>query len=501
MIPQTGENDPALRHAYVMALLGLNDFGAVAEAAKHADPAVRMVALLAMRRLGRAEIAQFLRDENPLLGLEAARAINDEGIADAAPALAALLAEPPATSESLLFRVLNANFRVGASGNAVALAAFAANPKTAQPLRLEALKLLAMWAQPPARDRVAGVFRPLPARDAAPAVAALRPVQPMLLGTGSPELRLAVIEAVSALAMKDSASTLLQVLSDQQVPAKIRSRALEVIAAFDDPALAEAVRLALTDKDPGLRVTAASMLSRLDPEASAKQLAAAFPSAAIAEKKAVLLALGGIPGATAGGALASLLGDLQKGKIPPQVQLELLEAAARHQAPEVQAALQAYQVGLPKDDPLAAFRPTLVGGDRERGETLFREHAAAACLRCHKINGSGGEAGPDLSNIAAQKDRAYLLESIILPNAQIAAGFQMMVVTMKNGDIQAGLLQRENDQEMVLQIPGAPPVTLKKSEVKSRDNAPSGMPPGMGDLLTKRDIRDLVEFVASLKGK
>jgi quinoprotein glucose dehydrogenase len=454
-----------------------------------------------MRRLGRPEIAQFLRDEDPLLGLEAARAINDEGIAEAAPALAALIAEPPATSEALLFRVLNANFRVGASGNAAALAAFAGNSKAAEPLRLEALKLLALWAQPPARDRVAGVFRPLSVRDAAPAAAALRPVLSMLLHTGSPELRLATIEAVSALAMKDSAPELLKLLGDKQVPAKIRGRALETIAAFNDPALAEAVRLALTDNDPSLRVTAASMLSRLDPEASAKQLAAAFPDAAIAEKKAVLLALGGIPGSTAGGALAALLGDLQKGKIPPQVQLELLEAAARHQAPEVQAALQAYQAALPKDDPLAAFRSALVGGDKERGETLFREHAAAACLRCHKISGSGGEAGPDLTGVGAKKDRNYILEAIVLPNAQIAAGFQMMVVTMKNGDIQAGLLQRENDQELVLQIPGAPPVTLKKAEIKSRDNAPSGMPPNMGDLLTKREIRDLVEFVASLKGK
>ncbi len=41
------------------------------------------MALLAMRQLGRAEIAQFLHDEEPSLVVEAARAINDENIADA----------------------------------------------------------------------------------------------------------------------------------------------------------------------------------------------------------------------------------------------------------------------------------------------------------------------------------------------------------------------------------------------------------------------------------
>ena len=74
-----------------------------------------------------------------------------------------------------------------------------------------------------------------------------------------------------------------------------------------------------------------------------------------------------------------------------------------------------------------------------------------------------------------------------------------LLAAMKNGDVQAGMLQSENDQEIVLQIPGTPLLTLKKSEIKSRDTAPSGMPPNMAELLTKREIRDLVEYVSSLK--
>ena len=75
----------------------------------------------------------------------------------------------------------------------------------------------------------------------------------------------------------------------------------------------------------------------------------------------------------------------------------------------------------------------------------------------------------------------------------------MLVVTMKNGDIQAGVVKSENAAELVLQMPGAQPVTVKKAGIKARDTAPSGMPPNLGDLLTKREIRDLVEFLASLK--
>ena len=48
-------------------------------------------------------------------------------------------------------------------------------------------------------------------------------------------------------------------------------------------------------------------------------------------------------------------------------------------------------------------------------------------------------------------------------------------------------------------MPGAATVNVKKADIKQRDNAPSGMLPNLGDLLTKREIRDLVEYVASLR--
>jgi quinoprotein glucose dehydrogenase len=196
-----------------------------------------------------------------------------------------------------------------------------------------------------------------------------------------------------------------------------------------------------------------------------------------------------------------MLGDLVRGKIAPAAQLELVEAAAKHPSQEVQAALKSYQDGLPKNDPLAAYRVALEGGDKAAGEILFRESVAAGCLRCHKVNGAGGEAGPDLTGVATRKDRNYFLESIIVPNAQIAEGFRMLVLSMKNGDIQAGMVKKETDQEMVLQLPGAPAVTVKKADIVKTDSAPSGMPPNLSELITKREIRDIVEYLSSLNEK
>ncbi len=490
--------DVMLRHAYVMALVGANDLPALLEAAKHRDPHVRMSALLAMRRLERPEIAQFLTDEDPLLVMEAARAINDVPIAPALPQLAALLAKPGANPQ-LTVRALNASFRTGTAAAAQALAAFAVKDGASDALRAESLKLLALWPQPPARDRVAGIFRPLPARDAAPAAAALHSALPQLLAAKSETLVLTALDAAGALQMKAGGPALLALMAKKDASPKVRGRALETLATLGDPKLADAIQLALADPSPALRIAAGAMLAKLDPAKAAEQLAAVFASGAIAEKKSILTALGGIAGPGADRALTSLLDDLRAGKIPAEAQVELLEAAAKRKAPEVKAKLKAYRDALPKSDPLAAFRACLTGGDKVAGETLFREHAVAACLRCHKLKGSGGEAGPDLTGIAAKKDRAYLLESIILPNAKIAEGFQTLVVTMKNGDIQAGIVKGETATDLVLQMPPAPAVTLKKADIKSREAAPSGMPPNMGDLLTPREIRDLIEFMASLK--
>jgi len=187
MIREAGDHDPYLRHAYVDALLGIDDFALIEQAARNESVPVRMVALLAMRRLGRQEIALFLHDEEPLLVREAASAINDEGIAGAWLALAALI-EKPAADEALMSRVLDANFQVGEAANATALAAFASRDDVSAALRIEALQLLGVWAKPPPSDYVSGAVQTTTPRDAAPAREALGAVSSRLFAAKSPEI-------------------------------------------------------------------------------------------------------------------------------------------------------------------------------------------------------------------------------------------------------------------------------------------------------------------------
>jgi putative heme-binding domain-containing protein len=75
----------------------------------------------------------------------------------------------------------------------------------------------------------------------------------------------------------------------------------------------------------------------------------------------------------------------------------------------------------------------------------------------------------------------------------------MVMITTKKGDLVAGLVKSETPQEVTLQLPGMEPVRVPAAEIAKREGAPSGMPPGFGDMLTNRELRDIVEYVSSLK--
>jgi quinoprotein glucose dehydrogenase len=87
--------DPVLRHALCSALAGCNDSVLLIAAANDPSAAVRLGAVVALRRLKHAGLTKFLQDSDSSVVAEAARAIHDESIQDAMAELAALLAQAP----------------------------------------------------------------------------------------------------------------------------------------------------------------------------------------------------------------------------------------------------------------------------------------------------------------------------------------------------------------------------------------------------------------------
>lgn len=508
------DGDAALRHALSAGLAACAVPEALLEARTNPAAAVRLGAVVALRRLKHEGLAKFLDDADPLVVAEAARAIHDESVESAMPALAGLIAkasviaefaegtkEQPGPRDAILRRVLNANYRVGQSASAEALAKFAAASGVPEKFRLQALQQLGVWENPPRLDRVMGLHRPLPKRDAAVAVNALRPVLGALLGdtTTSSVFRLEVLSLVERFVFKGASLDLAAVVANDKEDATVRAKALGAMAARGDEALVQSVNYAATAKAEGLRKEATRLRVDLHlPGGGVEALSKVLEIGTTGEKQNILTTLGTMPEPAAAAVLEQYLDRLLTGKLPVELHLEVLEAAAKRSEEGVKTRLAKVQDSFSPLEPLAAYKFALAGGSAADGRKVFMEKAEASCIRCHKVNNDGAEVGPVLTGVGKRQTREYLLESIVDPNAKIAAGFETVLVTLKDGSLHAGILKSESDSEITLMQPTGVLEKLQKAQIKSRDRGPSGMPP-LAAVLSKKDLRDLVEYLSSLK--
>ncbi|MBL66962.1 MAG: hypothetical protein CMO74_00700 [Verrucomicrobiales bacterium] len=496
MIRANADKDPIERHAAVMALANL-DPRHCADLSRDKSPAVRLAGLLALRRQGHPSVARFLNDSQPDIVLEAARAIADEHIEAAMPTLAKLATNAKLT-KPVMRRALNANFR---TSNANALAAVAANATQAALARAEALNMLAGWANPSGRDRVTGLWRPFGKRDGEAAARALAPRLGNILNGGAPvDVRLQALAAVSKLRIQSSGGLLLGLVKDAKEDGRVRVEALNALGALNDVRLGEAVVLASKDGNGRLRQAATRLAGKV--KDAMPRLKAALEKGSLGEQQAALTALGDLENNAADTLLAVWLKNAAEGKVAGELHLELLEAGAKRKNAAVVANLKALRSKQP--DPTkepfnpAAFAEALEGGDATRGRTLFYESLTLQCARCHRVGGQGGEVGPALDAVGHQP-RLHLLESMVNPNAKVTQGFETTMLDLKEGGNVAGIVK--DDASDSISLIGADGMILKvaKTNIASRKRGVSSMPPGLHLTIPRRDLRDLVEFLSSLK--
>ena len=80
----------------------------------------------------------------------------------------------------------------------------------------------------------------------------------------------------------------------------------------------------------------------------------------------------------------------------------------------------------------------------------------------------------------------------------IAPGFGIVTLDFKTGKSISGIVQNQKDGALVLKVGDKPDTLIHKNDIVKETHAPSSMPP-MRYLLTKREIRDLVSFLSTLK--
>ncbi len=502
MIDQNQDRDPFLRHAATLGLSGLRGAEALARLQGPRSVPVRVAAVVALRRLRSPLLAQFLNDPAPRVRREAAIAIHDdESVPQALPALARLLdsigKRTNDVDEALVRRSLSANLRLGTPESGRRLMAYARRHEAPETLRIEALECLAAWNVSPYLDRVEGRVRTRSDHTASaePGHRLLAENLEPLWNGATPAIRLAVARLVLEHRIPAPHRLFADCVQSAEHPAALRAQALRALDRANAPELTALISGLIQSPLPELRYAALEIQAERSPRAFFEQMRRSQGDRPVAEQQAMLRLVGQRREPEATALLGADLDRLNTGTLPTALILDLQEAIRRHG----DAQLIARTADWEKAHPEQQTRALLSGGNPEEGRRLFQGSVRGQCARCHNAGGEGQQAGPVLDGIGRRSNPETLLESLINPSARIAEGYATMSLTLKGGETLDGLLLQERDGRLRLRLISGEMRTVPTADIATRSAHPQSVMPPMGDVLSPRELRDLVAFLSSWK--
>src|SRR3954454_23701921 len=124
------------------------------------------------------------------------------------------------------------------------------------------------------------------------------------------------------------------------------------------------------------------------------------------------------------------------------------------------------------------------------------QSTAAQCKNCHRVQGTGGAVGPDLSQIGRKYERGALLDTILNPSKAIAPEFIAYLLQTSGGQVFAGLIVEKNDREIVLKEANGNLVHVPAGEVEQLvKQEKSLMPELVLRDVTAQDAADLLAYL------
>ena len=138
--------------------------------------------------------------------------------------------------------------------------------------------------------------------------------------------------------------------------------------------------------------------------------------------------------------------------------------------------------------------------DLSRGREVFLHPKAGGCAMCHRADGLGNVAGPNLSTIGADRPGEHVLESLLQPNRNVAPQFECYVLTTADGQTRTvfQLAERGNSHSYIGLDGHAFEVQIE--DIVKREHFPlSIMPEGLVAKLSDAEVRDLVAWLKERK--
>ena len=486
-----GKFDVTTRHAVLSALCRLSGPEKLSTLDGHSSSEVRLLAVIALRRLEYSALGKFLQDENEQVKLEALRAIFDTSAVDTAVGQKLLKINYGGLPPFIQARLLVAAARQGDANGFAYVMMMATDSQLDKEVQKLALHALQRWDTYPEMDPFLGSLRPV-THDRIPVNQLVGKHVDSFLTYLKQEKRddfaTLATEVSATLKIRLDADHLRTQLLNRKLSGSLRvsffDRLLETDNGMPDDLLSR-----LFD-DPSEQVRALALgqgyLREIDAASQAIPEAVRSPTDWLVAREAIKRI-----GEKHPEQLIEFWTSRSKG-INPAVWLDLYNAMTESQSEKVRNFAKSYHDG----DPARIHPMTITGGDAAKGEAVFRNQGA--CVQCHKMNGEGGEQGPDLSLVGIRLKRQKLMESVIYPSAEITPGYGLSTVQLKSGDMASGRLISENKEEVVLAALDGKEITYPRTEIAELSPPISAMP-AMGAMLAPQDLRDLVSYLASAR--
>jgi putative heme-binding domain-containing protein len=143
-------------------------------------------------------------------------------------------------------------------------------------------------------------------------------------------------------------------------------------------------------------------------------------------------------------------------------------------------------------------------GDVTAGKQVFLS-SLANCTACHRVQNVTKSVdvfpkGPDLSAVGAGLQLELIIESVIWPKRQIKEGYEMTTILTDDGRVLSGYLTSEDKNTVGLRDLATGKVREIPSEtIDDRVNKGTAMPSGFTNSLTRKELRDLIAWLANQK--
>jgi putative heme-binding domain-containing protein len=150
-------------------------------------------------------------------------------------------------------------------------------------------------------------------------------------------------------------------------------------------------------------------------------------------------------------------------------------------------------------------------GSASHGKQLF--YGDANCSLCHTVEGKGGRLGPELTAVGGSRTREAIMESVRDPSRRLAWGlteatkefpqeYESVTAVTADGKEVKGVTLNEDSFSVQIMDTSEQIHLLEKGKLRSFEKSrQSAMPKYGTDILSDKDLADIVAYLASVGAK